>query len=224
MGSLTQPEPGWWHATDGLWYPPELHPNAAQRPAPLPPPPGFLTAFAPPVAALHGVPALAAPIRTTTTVHVTPGGNVAIGGAAQATSTVGNVLWVLIAGFWLALAYGVAGILNMMTIIGIPFGIQSFKLAGYALWPFGRIVVQRPGRDAGLSTLGNVLWFIFGGFWLVLCHLFVGVLLCVTVIGFPLGLASFKMAGLALAPFGKQVVSRSQLAAMPGVTVVSEVG
>jgi uncharacterized membrane protein YccF (DUF307 family) len=72
---------------------------------------------------------------------------------------------------------------------GIPFGIQSFKLAGYALWPFGRVVVQRPGRDAGLSTLGNVLWFFLGGFWLAMGHLLVGLLLCLTIIGIPLGIA-----------------------------------
>ena len=80
--------------------------------------------------------------------------------ATKSASVVGNILWLLIAGIWLAIGYVIAGCLNMLTIIGIPFGIQSFKLAGYALWPFGRVVVQRPGSDAGLSTLGNVIWFI----------------------------------------------------------------
>ena len=118
----------------------------------------------------------------------------------------GNILWLVLAGFWLALDYVVAGILNCIFIITIPFGIQSFKLAGYALWPFGRMVVQRQDRDAALGCLGNAIWFVFGGFWLALGHLIAGVLLCVTVIGIPLGIASFKMAGLALAPFGKQIV------------------
>ena len=141
----------------------------------------------------------------------------------KVTSTVGNAIWLLFAGIWLAIAYTIAGVLNMITIVGIPFGIQSFKLAGYALWPFGRMVVRREGRDAGLSTLGNVLWFFLGGFWLALTHLLVGMLLCLTIVGIPLGLASIKMAGLAIAPFGKQVVSRSQLGNMPGVVIVSQI-
>jgi uncharacterized membrane protein YccF (DUF307 family) len=68
-----------------------------------------------------------------------------------------------VSGIWLAFAYIFAGVLNMITIIGIPFGIQSFKLAGYAGWPFGRVVVNRPNKDASLSTLDNVVWFSFGG-------------------------------------------------------------
>jgi uncharacterized membrane protein YccF (DUF307 family) len=120
--------------------------------------------------------------------------------------TVGNILWLVLAGAWLAVGYVVAGIVNCILIITIPFGIQAFKLAGYALWPFGRMVVHRPGQDAALSCLGNLIWLLFGGFWLALGHLIAGLLLCLTVIGIPLGLASIKMAGLALAPFGKQIV------------------
>ncbi len=118
----------------------------------------------------------------------------------------GNILWLVLAGIWLAIGYVIAGILNCIFIITIPFGIQSFKLAGYALWPFGRMVVQRQDRDVALGCLGNAIWFVFGGIWLALGHLIAGALLCVTVIGIPLGIASFKMAGLALAPFGKQIV------------------
>lgn len=121
--------------------------------------------------------------------------------------TVGNVIWVVLAGFWLAIGYLLAGIINCIFIITIPFGIQSFKLAGYALWPFGRVVVHRQGRDVGLSTLGNVIWFIFGGFWMALAHLVVGLLLMLTIIGIPLGLGSIKLAGLAIAPFGRQIVT-----------------
>ncbi len=121
---------------------------------------------------------------------------------------IGNVLWIVIAGIWLCFGYLISGILQCCTIIGIPFGIQSFKLAGYALWPFGRVVIQRADRDAGLSCLGNAIWFVLSGVWLALAHVFVGVVLCLTVIGFPFGLASFKLAGLALAPFGKQIVPR----------------
>ena len=144
--------------------------------------------------------------------------------------TLGNILWLVLAGFWLAIGYVIAGILNCIIIIGIPFGIQAFKLAGYALWPFGRAVVQRPDRDLAISTIGNVLWFIFGGWFLVLAHVFTGILLMITIIGIPLGIANFKMAGLALAPFGKQIVPMASLEPgavagqlPPGTTVVSTV-
>lgn len=121
--------------------------------------------------------------------------------------TLGNVLWLGLAGIWLAIAYAIAGLLNCVTIIGIPFGIQAFKLAGYALWPFGRMVVHRPDRDPALGCLGNVLWLVLGGIWIAIAHVLAGLLLCLTVVGIPLGVGSFKMAGLALAPFGKQIVS-----------------
>ena len=112
-----------------------------------------------------------------------------------------NVLWLVLSGFWMALAYVVAGVLMCVTIIGIPFGIQAFKLAGYALWPFGRALAPT-GRRPGLSVIGNVIWFILAGWWLAIGHLLTGVALCLTIIGIPLGVASFKMAGAALVPFG----------------------
>ncbi|MET0909140.1 MAG: YccF domain-containing protein, partial [Ilumatobacteraceae bacterium] len=120
--------------------------------------------------------------------------------------TIGNILWFVLAGLWMAIGYVIAGVIQCITIIGIPFGLQSFKLARYALWPFGRVVVQRIDRDPGLSCVGNVIWLLLGGVWLALGHLFTGVLLCITIIGIPFGIASFKLAGLALVPFGKQVV------------------
>jgi uncharacterized membrane protein YccF (DUF307 family) len=120
--------------------------------------------------------------------------------------TIGNVLWFVLAGVWMAIGYLVAGVVQCITIIGIPFGIQSFKLAGFALWPFGRVVVQRTDRDAALSCLGNALWLVLGGVWLALGHLVTGFILCLTIIGIPFGVASFKLAGLALVPFGKVVV------------------
>ena len=132
--------------------------------------------------------------------------------------TLANILWLVLAGFWLFLGYVLAGIVNCVFIITIPFGIQSFKLAGYALWPFGRVVVYRQHRDVALGFLGNVLWFVFGGFWLALGHLITGILLFLTIIGIPFGVASFKMAGLAVAPFGKEVVPRDQL--LPGTQVI----
>ncbi len=125
---------------------------------------------------------------------------------------VGNVLWLVLAGWWLALVYLIAGVLNCLTVIGIPFGIQSFKLAGYALWPFGRVVVEHPGANAAVGCLGNVLWLVLGGLWLAFAHVVAGMVLCLTIIGIPLGLGSFKLAVLALTPFGKDVVPASQVA------------
>jgi uncharacterized membrane protein YccF (DUF307 family) len=124
---------------------------------------------------------------------------------------IGNVLWLVLAGFWLAIAYAVAGLLCFITIIGIPFGIQAFKLGGYALWPFGRVVIQKLGSNVAISTLGNIIWFIVCGWWLAGLHIITGLLLMVTIIGIPLGVANFKMAGLALFPFGKQIVSMADL-------------
>jgi len=126
---------------------------------------------------------------------------------------IGNILWLVLAGFWLAIGYVIAGILNCLTIIGIPFGIQSFKLAGYALWPFGRVVVQRRSASGCLSVFGNVLWLVLGGLLLAIGHVVAGLVLCLTIIGIPFGIASFKMAGLALVPFGKEIVSADQLGA-----------
>jgi uncharacterized membrane protein YccF (DUF307 family) len=114
--------------------------------------------------------------------------------------TLGNVLWLILAGLWLAIGYLAAGIASCLTIIGIPFGIASFKLAGYALWPFGRAVIRDPGGPSLLSVIGNVIWFILGGWWLALLHLLLGLVLCVTVIGIPFGIASMKMARLAPMP------------------------
>lgn len=117
----------------------------------------------------------------------------------------GNILWLLLAGFWLAVGYLVAALICFVLIITIPFGIASWRLAGYALWPFGRVVVDDPAAGAG-SLIGNVLWFLLAGLWLALAHVVTGLLLCLTIIGIPFGVASFKMALLAVAPLGKRVV------------------
>lgn len=129
---------------------------------------------------------------------------------------VGNVLWLLLAGFWLAVGYAVAGVVCFLLIVTIPFAIASFRLAGFTLWPFGRAVVFDPTAGAA-SVIGNVLWFVLAGLWLALAHLALGVVLCVTIIGIPFGIASFRMALLAVAPLGKRVVPR-ELAAAPAVT------
>ena len=122
-----------------------------------------------------------------------------------------NLIWLLLAGIWLALSYLFAAVLLAITIIGLPFAVQSVKLAGYALWPFGRTLIQSPGRHKSLSVIGNVLWFVLAGWWLALEHLIAGALLCLTIIGIPLGIGSFKMAAAALTPFGREVVKTSDL-------------
>ena len=122
-----------------------------------------------------------------------------------------NILWLVLAGLWLAIAYTIAAILLAITIIGLPFAKQSLKLGRYALWPFGRALVQSPDRHKGLSAVGNVLWFVLAGWWLALGHLLTGVVLCLTIIGIPLGIADIKMAGAALVPFGRQIVRANEL-------------
>jgi uncharacterized membrane protein YccF (DUF307 family) len=117
-----------------------------------------------------------------------------------------NILWVVLAGFWLFLGYVFAGLLACLTIIGIPFGFASFRIGVYSLWPFGRTVVKQQGKGIG-STLGNIIWFILGGWWLALLHLLTGVLLFVTIIGIPLALGNFKLINVCIRPFGREIVS-----------------
>jgi len=122
--------------------------------------------------------------------------------------TILNIIWLVLCGFWMAIAYAIAGLfcfLFFFLVITIPFGIAAFRIAGYVLWPFGRTIEQR--RSAGIGSLiGNILWIIFLGWELALGHLITGVLLCLTVIGIPLGLANFKIIPISLLPLGVQVV------------------
>ncbi|MFD3355651.1 YccF domain-containing protein [Streptomyces fradiae] len=120
--------------------------------------------------------------------------------------TILNIIWLLLAGLWLFLGYLVAGVLLCVTVIGIPFGLAAFRIGGYALWPFGRTVVDR--RDAGAPSLvGNVLWFLLAGWWLALGHIATGIAQFVTIIGIPLGIANFKLIPVALFPLGREIVS-----------------
>ncbi|MEV0680955.1 YccF domain-containing protein [Actinosynnema sp. NPDC050436] len=116
-----------------------------------------------------------------------------------------NVIWLVLSGFWLAIGYVVTGIICCVLIITIPWGLAAFRIANYALWPFGRTVVDRPGAGAP-SLLGNVIWIVVAGIWLAIGHLVTGVLLCVTIIGIPLGVANFKMVPVSLMPLGKEIV------------------
>lgn len=124
-------------------------------------------------------------------------------------STLLNIIWLILGGIWLALGYVIAGIICCILIITIPFGIASFRVANYALWPFGRMAVLR--RDAGAgSAIGNVIWFIFAGWWLALGHIVTGIAQCLTIIGIPLGIANFKMIPISLLPLGREIVPSNQ--------------
>jgi uncharacterized membrane protein YccF (DUF307 family) len=125
--------------------------------------------------------------------------------------TIGNILWLVLAGFWLAIGYVIAGVIMCILIVTIPFGLQAFKLANYTLWPFGRTVIDRPDASPALGCLGNVIWLVFAGIEMAIAHLVAGVLLCLTIIGIPLGIACFKLIPLALLPFGKEIVPTDQV-------------
>ncbi|MFC9661191.1 YccF domain-containing protein [Nocardia sp. NPDC127606] len=117
-----------------------------------------------------------------------------------------NVLWVVLCGFWMALGYLLAALICFILIVTIPFGIASLRLAGYVLWPFGRTVVNKPSAGAG-SLIGNVIWFVFAGWWLALGHVFTSIALAVTIIGLPFAWANLKLVPLSLFPLGHDVVS-----------------
>lgn len=119
--------------------------------------------------------------------------------------TVLNVIWLLLCGIWLAIGYVLAGVVCCLLIVTIPFGIASFRIADFTLWPFGRKLVRR--HDAGApSTIGNVIWIIFAGWWLALAHLTTAVALALTIIGIPLAVANLKLIPVSLVPLGRQIV------------------
>jgi len=115
----------------------------------------------------------------------------------------GNLLWLIMGGLLSALLWALAGILLCITVVGIPFGAQCFKIAGFSLWPFGRDI--RPGNFGVMGALGNIIWILVCGIELCIAHAFFGLLLCVTIIGIPFGLQHFKLAKLAFLPFGAEI-------------------
>jgi len=118
-------------------------------------------------------------------------------------SFIGNLFWLILGGILTAIIWMVIGLILCVTIIGIPFGAQCFKIAGFVLWPFGRNVT--PGGFGIMGAIGNVLWILVCGIALCLTHLAFGLILCITIVGIPFGLQHFKMAKLALIPFGAQI-------------------
>jgi uncharacterized membrane protein YccF (DUF307 family) len=116
-----------------------------------------------------------------------------------------NILWLVLCGFWMALAYAFAGVVMCILIITIPFGLQAFKLAGFMLWPFGRTVVRRSTAGAG-SVIGNVLWVVLVGWELALAHIVTAFFLAITIIGIPFAVANLKLVPISLLPFGREVV------------------
>ena len=124
--------------------------------------------------------------------------------------TLGNIIWVIFGGLFLALGYVFSGIILCITIIGIPFGLQIFKVASLALWPFGREVRYKQQSAGCLSTGMNVLWILIGGIWLALEHVIVGVIFFITIIGIPFGRQHFKLAAIALTPFGREIISSNK--------------
>ena len=117
----------------------------------------------------------------------------------------GNILWIVLGGIFISMYYALVGLLFCITIVGIPFGIQLLKIAGFALWPFGRQIVAGETDGGCLSLIMNVIWIILGGIEIALAHIGLGIGFCITIIGIPFGLQHFKMALLALVPFGKQI-------------------
>ena len=120
-----------------------------------------------------------------------------------------NVIWLIFGGLWLALGYALAAVVCFILIITIPFGIASLRIASYALWPFGRTIIDKPGVRPG-AMIGNIIWVILCGFWLAIGHLVSAIAMAITVIGIPLDLANLKLIPVSLFPLGKEIVPVDQ--------------
>lgn len=120
-------------------------------------------------------------------------------------SLFGNIIWIVFGGFFAFLGYLLGGVVLCLTIIGIPFGLQLFKIGIASLAPFGMEVWEKPTGSGCLSTIMNILWLLCGGVWVAITHLTFGLILSITIIGLPFGMQHFKLMGLALTPFGKEL-------------------
>ena len=116
-----------------------------------------------------------------------------------------NIIWLLFGGLWLALGYLVAALVCFLLIVTIPFGFAAARIALFALWPFGRTIVDKPGTQAG-ATIGNVIWVVFFGVWLAIGHILSAIAMAVTIVGIPLALANLKLIPVSLMPLGKEIV------------------
>jgi uncharacterized membrane protein YccF (DUF307 family) len=121
-----------------------------------------------------------------------------------------NIIWFVFGGLWLALGYALAGVALCILIVTIPLGVASFRMAHYALWPFGRAVVPKESAGAGAVIL-NVVWIVLAGWWLVLMHVTTAIAQAITIIGIPLAIANLKMVPISLVPYGKRIVRTSEL-------------
>lgn len=119
----------------------------------------------------------------------------------------GNIIWLLFGGFLIAVEYLLGSIALIVTIVGIPFGVQTLKLAGLAIWPFGRDTRVHSRASGCLYIIMNVIWLLFGGIWIALTHTVFGLLLCITIVGIPFGMQHFKLTALALTPFGRDIIT-----------------
>ena len=116
-----------------------------------------------------------------------------------------NILWFLFAGWYLGLLWCIFGLLWCITIIGIPFGLQSIKIGCFIVWPFGKEIVEKEGGASGCDCLLNIIWFLLGGVIICICSVLDGILFCLTIVGIPFGLQLFKLATISCAPFGKEI-------------------
>jgi len=124
--------------------------------------------------------------------------------------TILNVIWLVFGGFWLALGYFAAGIICCVLIVTIPWGIASFRIGAYCLWPFGQMVVEKPGGSGVFALLGNVIWLLVAGIWIAIGHVVTAFAMAITIIGIPLAIANLKLIPVSLMPLGKQIVPTSQ--------------
>jgi uncharacterized membrane protein YccF (DUF307 family) len=120
----------------------------------------------------------------------------------------GNLIWLIFGGIIIAIEYFIGSIFLMLTIVGIPFGIQTLKMASLSLWPFGRDTVVHTRASGCLYILMNIIWLITGGIWIAITHAIFGLLLCITIIGIPFGLQHFKLTAIALSPFGRDIINK----------------
>jgi uncharacterized membrane protein YccF (DUF307 family) len=135
-----------------------------------------------------------------------PPGNTGTTRGGDTMRTILNVIWLVLCGIWMAILYALAGIICFILIITIPFGIAAFRISNYVLWPFGRTIAPREGGMGAGAVIGNIIWVILFGWELAIGHLVAGILLCATIIGIPLGLASFKIIPISFLPLGVRIV------------------